>query len=269
MSAADTVDQVKKTRGRPKKEDPATPMGQHIAEQAKLAREAKDKNPVVETFYEVNGHKVSVCKRKKSGSLFRTFIGSLNDKETGEKLRIAVKNWEAEGKLKVKFQRCDIGLFATTSSLSVKMVGTVFDTATTSLASTCIYDAENEIRKRLALRYDFTASPFLTTTSIPPMISTLAETLAVGYMYENMARGSKEGYARADRYIKRAMENLTALAAGEAALVGVSGTVIDVIEGDWAIRATTDYAPTFNEDDPHSWAVSSTKLDDISDERDS
>lgn len=147
------------------------------------------------------------------------------------------------------------------------MVGTVFDTATTNLASACVYDAENEIKKRLSTRYDFSATPFLTTTSIPPMITTLTETLAIGYMYENMARGSKEGYARADRYIKRVMENLEAIAEGEAKLMDSNGDLIDEIDGDWAIKSATDYSPTFNEDEPNNWAVDQDKLDDIEDER--
>jgi hypothetical protein len=160
-----------------------------------------------------------------------------------------------------------MGLFATTSSLSIKMVGTVFDSATTILASASIYDAENEIKKKLSKRYDFSVSPFLTTTSIPPMVTYLTETLAIGYMYENMARGSKEGYERADRYIQRVMDNLTSLLEGEVQLMDSSGTLIPEIEGDWAVHTTDNYSPTFNEDDPESWAVDQDKLDDISDER--
>lgn len=161
-----------------------------------------------------------------------------------------------------------MGLFATTSSLAVRMVGTTFDSATTALASTCIYDAENEIKKHLCKRYDFSAAPFLTTTSIPPMVTTLAERLAVGYMYENMARGSKDGYVRADRYIDSVMDNIQALLDGEAQLTDSNGDLIEEIDGDWAIYATTSYSPTFNEDDPKSWVVDPDKLDDIEDERD-
>lgn len=161
-----------------------------------------------------------------------------------------------------------MGLFCTTTALQTKMVGTIFDTATLALASACVYDAENELRKHLCKRYDFSASPFLTTTSIPPMLSTLCENLAVGYMYENMARGSKEGYARADRYIDRVMENVQALLDGEAQLVDSNGDLITEIEGDWAVRSTTAYPQTFNEDDPHNWKVSTEKLGDIADDRD-
>ena len=148
------------------------------------------------------------------------------------------------------------------------MVGTVFDTATTNLASACIYDAETEIKKHLCKRYDFTAAPFLTTTTYPPMIVTLAQTLALGYMYENMARGSKEGYARADRYIDRVMENIEALKNGDAQLTDINNDLVPEIDGDWKIVTTEAYSPTFNEDDPSDWRVDNNKLEDISDERD-
>ena len=40
-----------------------------------------------------------------------------------------------------------MGKYATTTSLEVLMVGTTFDTATTSLASKLITHAENEVNK--------------------------------------------------------------------------------------------------------------------------
>ena len=158
-----------------------------------------------------------------------------------------------------------MGVYATTTALQTKMIGTTFDTATVALASACIYDAENELRKHLCKRYDFTD---ITTSAIPPMLTTLTETLALGYMYENMARGGDESYKRADRYIERVMANVMQLLNGEAQLVDSSGNLITEIEGDWAIQVTTEYPPTFNEDDPHNWKVSSTKLLDIADDRD-
>lgn len=161
-----------------------------------------------------------------------------------------------------------MGTFATTSSLAVKMIGTVFDTATTNLASACMFDAENEIQKRLAKRYDFTASPFLTTTTHPPMIVTLVQTLSIGYMYENMARGSKEGLARADRYLKRVFENIDGLLDGKFQLSDASGTLVTETEGEWKVyESASSYEPTFNEDSPESWSVDSDKLDDIASDR--
>ena len=179
-----------------------------------------------------------------------------------------VSRLQKDGKLRVKIQEYFIGQFATTTALAVRMVGTVFDTATTNLASACIYDAESELKKHLCKRYDFTSAPFLTTTTYPPMLVTLAQTLALGYMYENMARGSKEGYARADRYIKRVMANVEDLKNGDAQLTDVDGGLVAEIDGDWKIKTTAAYSPTFNEDDPENWRIDQTKVEDIESERD-
>lgn len=156
----------------------------------------------------------------------------------------------------------------TTTALATRMIGTVFDTATTALGTQCITDAQNEINKRLAGKYDFSATPFNTTTAYPPIYTTLIERLAVGYMYENMSRGSKEGYARADRYIKSVMDNITELIDGEAEILDSTGAPVTEIEGSWSVQATTAYPNTFNEDDPELWTVSQDKLDDIESERD-
>ncbi len=161
-----------------------------------------------------------------------------------------------------------LGNYATTTALQVKMIGTNFDTATSALAVASIADASEEIRKKLSKRYDFTTTTFETTTTRPLILTTICETLALGYMYENMSRGSKEGYMRADRYIKRGMENLDLIAVGDAELIDPSGNVIDQITTDWTSQSsTTDYANTFNEDDQTKWKVDPDKLDDIKTER--
>lgn len=162
-----------------------------------------------------------------------------------------------------------MGMYATTTGMAVKMVGTVFDSATTSLASACIYDAENEIKKQLGKRYDVSSAYFQTTTSIPPIIRSLAETLAIGYMYEFMARGSKEGHARADRYIKRVMENLKSIAEGTLQVTDTAGAALTGNPDEWKVHSnTTDYSNTFNEDAPANWEVDPDKLEDIESERD-
>lgn len=158
-----------------------------------------------------------------------------------------------------------MGTYATTTSLNTLMVGYTFDSATTSIASKCITWAENEIDKKLARRYDVSA--FKTTT--PPLITSLCETLALGYLYENVSRGSKESISRAQIMIKRVIENLDELAAGSADVVDSSGDVVADLSGANAVRCnTSDYAPTFAEDDPLKWRVDSDKLDDIKSDRD-
>lgn len=138
-----------------------------------------------------------------------------------------------------------------------------------TIASLCITDAENEIRKRLAARYDVSGADWQTTTgTVPPMVETICKWLAIGYLHEATARGSKDAYARADRYIKKATANLDDLVAGKAVLTDSAGDVIDVdTEALPVLGNSTDYSPTFNEDSPLNWRVDPDKQDDIDDDR--
>lgn len=158
-----------------------------------------------------------------------------------------------------------MGTYATTTSLDTLMVGTTFDTATTSVAGQCITWAEDEINKHLSKRYD--TSSF--SSSVPPMVTSLAEQLSLGYLYDQLSRGSKESQTRADRLIKRVMENLKALSDGKADLVDSSGSLISLRGGRKGVLSNTSgYTQTFNEDDPLYWKIDDDKLSDISDERD-
>ena len=102
MDTADTVAPIKKQRGRPKKVDKATPLGEYIAEQAKEARESKKNNTVVEKYYEYQGTKLSLCKKMKSGTVHKVFVGSTNDKENGAQIRTFIEKVKAEGRLRMK-----------------------------------------------------------------------------------------------------------------------------------------------------------------------
>ena len=101
MDTVDTVEPVKKQRGRPKK-DKSTPLGDYIAEQAKTSRESKKNNIVVDKYYELRGYKLSLCKKMKSGTVHKTFIGSSNDKETGEQIRKFIEKVRDENRLRMK-----------------------------------------------------------------------------------------------------------------------------------------------------------------------
>lgn len=137
----------------------------------------------------------------------------------------------------------------------------------TALASVLIDEAETEIDKRLAVKYD--VSGWTTSAATPPAVQTICKWLAVGYLHEATARGSKEAYARADRYIKKALKNIDDILKGDAALVDSSGDLVESDSLDGSVYCnTTDYAPTFNEDAPTNWAPDEDKLDDIDSERD-
>jgi hypothetical protein len=162
-----------------------------------------------------------------------------------------------------------MGVFATITALETKMVGIDFDTVTSALADACITDAESEVKKYLSKGYDLTTNYFNVFASVPPLVRSLTETLAVGYMYENMSRGSKEGLARSDRLIERATQNLTLLQEGTLQLYDTTGALVPTNGKQWQVQCnTSDYSNTFNEDKPKNWRPDRDKLDDISDERD-
>lgn len=102
VDSADQIVTVKK-RGRPaKKQDLPSPIGQNQIETAKVERERNANNPVVETFYELRNSKLSLCKRKKTGSVYRTHVGMTNDKDPArfQQMQAFVKKLEKEGRLK-------------------------------------------------------------------------------------------------------------------------------------------------------------------------
>lgn len=148
------------------------------------------------------------------------------------------------------------------------MIGTTFDSATTSLCTKLITHAENEINKYLSKRYDI--SSFNTTsTAVPPLVTSLAETLTEGYMYHRMSRGGKDAISRGKILVDQAIGNLKLISEYKMDLVDSSGDAInDISTGAYRILSTTsDYSNTFNEDDPLNWEVDTDKLDDIKTER--
>ena len=161
-----------------------------------------------------------------------------------------------------------MGIYSTTTSLQTLMIGTEFDTATTSLANKLITHAENEINKYISKRYDISSFND-TSTSVPPILTSICETLSEGYMYQRMSRGGKESLSRAKQLIDQAIDNLKLIADYKLDLVDSSGDrILDLASGAFQILSTTQgYANTFNEDDQLNWKVDSLKLDDIDSER--
>ena len=117
-----------------------------------------------------------------------------------------------------------MGSYCTTTSLQILMIGTTFDSLTTSLATKLITHAENEVNKYLSKRYD--VSGWTTAASTPPLVTSLAETLSEGYMSQRMSRGGKEAMARGATLIKQATENQKALQGYESDLLDSSGSVV-------------------------------------------
>lgn len=161
-----------------------------------------------------------------------------------------------------------MGLYCTTTSLQTIMVGTTFDTVTTSLAGKLITHAENEVNKWISKRYDI--GNFNTSTAIPPLLTSLAETLAEGYMVQRMGRGGKESLAHSKMLIEQATNNLKMISEYKLDLIDSSGDVVqDMSQTSYRVMSSTsEYSDTFGEDDPMNWAVDQDKLDDIDADRD-
>jgi phage gp36-like protein len=151
------------------------------------------------------------------------------------------------------------------------MVGVEFDTPTTELATEMITDAENEIDKYLSRRYDISSAYFQTSTSIPPLVRSLATKLAEGYMWSQNARAGKDSVARGEKLVKSVLDNLQMISEYKLHLLDSAGSRLPESDNSaYSVKCnTSDYPTTFNEDDALSWAVSTDKLDDIaSNERD-
>lgn len=145
------------------------------------------------------------------------------------------------------------------------MIGTTFDSVTTSLANKSIDWAEAEVNKYLSKRYDI--SSFQTT--VPPLVRTLSEWLSVAYTYQGNSRGGKESRERAKEYRDMAIDNLKLIADYKLDLLDTAGSVIDDFSNTaYRVLSSTDiYTETFAEDSELNWAVDSDKLSDIEDDR--
>lgn len=101
----DKVDEVNpKKRGRPKKVDQPTALGQYQVEQAKQWRESKKEDHIVEKYYELYHGKLLLCKKVKSGTVYKEFVGRVDDKNKARKKQLddQIKRLQAEGRLRIK-----------------------------------------------------------------------------------------------------------------------------------------------------------------------
>jgi len=155
--------------------------------------------------------------------------------------------------------------YSTTTVLSTNMVGITFDTATTSLGTNMIVEAENEINKWVSKRYNI--SSYLTTTAYattPPILLSWTDRLAEGYMWIRLSRGSKESIARGNALIKDVKDCLKGLTLNEVDLLAVDGSGVSELSNPDNVLSTTDtYFSTFDEDDPLDWEVDSDKISSI------
>ena len=164
-----------------------------------------------------------------------------------------------------------MGIYATTTSLETLLIGYTFDTATTDLATICITDGENEVRKYLSRRYDLTSTDLAltTTSSIPPQVTTWTEQWAEGLLYQRMSRGGKESLERGQMVLTRVRKNLDRVAEGESNLVAANGGIVDEKSNsnNRVLSNTDTYSPTFNVDRQENWRIDPDRLDDVATDR--
>lgn len=82
----------------------ATPHAKAQERWAKSEKSRKQKNPVVETYWElVAGRKLVLCKKTANGSVHRTFIGSTDDKQAGTEIKAKIASLQKDpGMLRVR-----------------------------------------------------------------------------------------------------------------------------------------------------------------------
>lgn len=146
-----------------------------------------------------------------------------------------------------------------------------FNSLTVDLCNKLIGQAEAEINKYLSRRYDLSSSIFQTTTSIPPIVTSMCERLTEGYMWKALSNGgaSKESLARGESLVKEVLDNLKLIAEYKADIISGGGSVIQDMSNTAyrVLSSTSGYQDTFAEDDELNWAVDPDKLDDISTNR--
>ena len=161
-----------------------------------------------------------------------------------------------------------MGVFCTITALTPFLTDITVTDMTATL-NEAVAEAEDQIRTALAPRYDVSSDYFQTSTSTPPVISTICKQLALGHVHETLSRGGKDAFQRADRYKKRGEELLKKIVDREADVVDSSGNVLTERTDAYMVESSTqDYHSTFDEGDPIQWGPDPDKLDDIADERD-
>jgi hypothetical protein len=158
-----------------------------------------------------------------------------------------------------------LGTYATTTSLQA-ITFLTFDSATTAMATECITDAEAEVNKLLAKRYDVGA--WSTSAATPPTIQSLAKRYAEGLFWQRNSRGNPADVKRGQDILDGVMANLCAIAEGKASIVDAAGDIVATRTGRGVLSSTDSYTPTFGEDSDLNWRPDSDKVTDTEDARD-
>ena len=157
-----------------------------------------------------------------------------------------------------------MGIYATTSSLSELLPGSLVGETTTSDArgvsmfSRHIDRAESMVNAYVSSRYNL---PF---SEIPPAIRTVTEDIACYYFMRNsLTFDPKEKNPYLEEY-KTAVEFLESVRDGETNLVATNGSLLATNIDDTLKSSTENYTPVFGLDSAQEWQRDS---DEITDQR--
>lgn len=102
--AVDKIDKRKSKKSDPGESPAAITAREHIA----LVKDRAKKNPVVRTYYALQGKKLLLCKEKRSGTVYKTYIGCIepasnseNDKRVALSVLNKVKELKAAKQLEI------------------------------------------------------------------------------------------------------------------------------------------------------------------------
>lgn len=162
-----------------------------------------------------------------------------------------------------------MGSYATTTSISLlipyalKGNTTTSDTVGTAIFAKQITNAETIVNSYISARYSL---PF---TTIPPLLTTLTEGLAVcGFIKASYVQDGQIDNKYWEAFCKSAYETLENIKNGETKLTLTDGSLVAPKTSSRFMISSENYAPVFGMDEPTEWGISTNQLDEIESERD-
>ena len=160
-------------------------------------------------------------------------------------------------------------IFTLLPGLPATSVAASGHTETAAIIDEHIVRADNLINGKIAARYD--VSGLDTTTSVPPMLKSIAEDISCYFTFRSIYGGDN---ANINDWIDKydlALDWLNEIRNGEMELLDSSNDVIperSTSHDNMVASTHDDYASAFNYDDVLNWKVDDDLIDSIEDDRD-
>lgn len=162
-----------------------------------------------------------------------------------------------------------MGLYATTTSISLILPGFLKSNTTTSdsegvnIFNKHITRAEAKVNSAISSRYSVEG---FTSGSIPPLLTKLTEDIATYFVIRSTGYRANDRNEYLDDY-KDAMETLEGLMKGNVKLTYTDGSAVAVNTTARFKSSTEDYTPIFGLDTQTSWKRDSDEIEDQADAR--